>query len=223
MGNIIIHSEFGKKLIELTEDELIIRRFLHRKKIKRSNIKSAYMLDNSLNVLTYNNKIIIANYISIKWSERDNIKRIIDEINKEDIIFNITRGNFHLGLLLCCFSSSLINLLRDALNKNYFSLILLIALIGIIFIAYIKRVTNKGINYSISDRKFNWVRKLGKTTTNYPIEDIKLIKDDEALLKCKFNNEKDTFNIVKKIDYPLSYKFALEEIGSISKGSLKKL
>lgn len=70
-----------------------------------------------------------------------------------------------------------------------------------------------------------WLKGRDKSTKNYSIEDTNLVKDYDMMTKYKFKDEKDTFKMIKKIDYPLSYKMVLEEIGNIAsgKGSLEKL
>lgn len=225
MGNIIIHSELGKKLIELTEDELIIRRFLHRKRIKRSNIRSAYLLDNSLNILTYNNKCIVAQYIFIKGREVDNIKRIIDEVNKENILFNLNQNVFVFwGFLVWCVNP-LINIIQHWGENNYFEWILFIIMLILVLTIYRERQKNKQIKYYIDKKEFAWTKGRDKYTKNYPIKDIELVKNYDMFSKYKFKNEKEKIRVIKKIDYPLTYRFALEEIEKIASGksSLEKL
>lgn len=217
MRNIIIHSDFGRKILELTEDELVIKRFLHKKRVKRSNIRSAYMDEESLNILTYDNKLIVIFTSFVKWSERENIKRIIDEVNKGGVIFNLNREVFPWWSTVIYCIPHLLNIIDNWGNKNYFSWFFFIAMVALSAITYKENGRYKGVKYCISERRFIWENNKGEINKSYSLESIKLVKNYDRATKYKIKSSKYTFYIINKINYPLNYKLALEEIRNVTK------
>lgn len=216
MKNIIIHNDLDRKFLELTEDELIIKQFLYRKRVKRSNIRSAYINEEFLNILTYDNKLIVVGSSFIKWSERENIKRIVDEVKKEDVIFNLNREFFPWWVTLIYCMPHLLNIIDNWGEKNYLYWFLLIAMVFFSAIVHKENGRNKGVKYCISERKFIWENNKGKINKSYSLDSIELVKNYERASKYKVKNKKGTFYFINKIDYPLSYKFALEELRDVA-------
>ena len=109
---LIISKDNGKKLFELKENELIIYRFIRNKIIKRGDIRSAYLNEEGLIILTYDNKIITKFTINMSWKYRETLKILVDEINNENIVFGLTIMEIHYGICYL-FSITLAQLIHN--------------------------------------------------------------------------------------------------------------
>lgn len=93
-----LKKDNGKDIIILTDDEIIIKGIFKDKVLKRDNILSACLLDDTMGnkgiiILTKDYKIVERRSVNMKWSDREKLKLIIDEINTEGILFNYRGSN----------------------------------------------------------------------------------------------------------------------------------
>lgn len=86
-----IKKSNGKVKFILDDEYLIAKGLFKDKKIKRDNIRSALIYGNSLMILTYENKIFRVRCMESSLKYLQGLKYIVDEVNKEDIVF----GDFY--------------------------------------------------------------------------------------------------------------------------------
>lgn len=84
----IIRKDNGKKLLELNEKEFIIYGFFKDKHIDRKDILSAGVFNyNMLTILYKGNYNFCKNITNMKFSDREGLNAILNELNKEELIF----------------------------------------------------------------------------------------------------------------------------------------
>ena len=84
----IIRKDNGKKLLELNEKEFIIYGFFKDKHIDRKDILSAGVFNyNMLTILYKGNYNFCKNITNMKFSDREGLNAILNELNKKELIF----------------------------------------------------------------------------------------------------------------------------------------
>lgn len=82
----VIRSDFGRKMIEVTDDEIIIYKWFWKRKIKKENIRNAYVSDTLyLTICTYDGRIITCGNGFMLWSDRKKLEMIVDEAEIKDL------------------------------------------------------------------------------------------------------------------------------------------
>ena len=106
----IIRKDNGKKLLELNEKELIIYGFLKDKHIDRKDILSAGIFNGSMLTILYKgNYNFCKNISNMKFSEREGLNAILNELNKEELIFFPDSYNIDPSTHIIILSPMLIN------------------------------------------------------------------------------------------------------------------
>lgn len=200
---LIISKDNGKKLFELKENELIVYRFLRNKIIKRRDIRSAYLNEQGLIILTYDNKIITKFTVSMAWKYRETLKILVDEINNENIVFGTAdNGN----PLWNTYFFPILVLAQVIQDKFIFIPIALMVMMIIISENY------RGNMYYIDTKKFEVIGFRNRIKRRFTTSDIEVVKSDEAVTKYKVKDSRYKFYIKNVITYPVLYKKAIAEM-----------
>lgn len=205
---LVISKDNGKKLFELKENELIIYRFLRNKIIKRRDIRSAYLNEQGLIILTYDNKIITKFTVSMSWKYRETLKILVDEINNENIVFGTADNGNPLGNT----DFYIVLALTQVINNKFIFIPMVIILIALIVMIIIISKNYRGNIYYIDTEKFEVIGFRNKITRRFTTSDIELIKSDETGTKYKVKDSRYKFYIKNVITYPVLYKKAIAEM-----------
>lgn len=178
----LIKKDNGKVKMELTEEELIIKGIFKDTKIKRGNIRSAILEENRFLLLTYDDKVIFKSITNASSKYREQLKLLIDEVNKENIIFSTsTMENINLlcswlYIVLIIVSSLSDKIQNEALKSMLFwgTTILYIGA-GIYIYNKANRIT--GFVYNVDKKEFRIIGALGGVKEKFTIENVEFIKE----------------------------------------------
>lgn len=226
-----LKKDNGKDIIILTDDEIIIKGIFKDKVLKRDNILSACLLDDTMGnkgiiILTKDYKIVERRSVNMKWSDREKLKLIIDEINTEGILFNYRGSNDIVWLYTMAVYMPLI--MNGHLFDTYYGKFFLFAiyLIMIFMIIFYYGICNnfEGVVYDSNKEEFQAIGKNRKVKEKFTINDIELdkkFKDDGFRFRVKESGYK--FYIKKNtISYPTEYEKLKDTIKSTAlKSQLK--
>lgn len=228
-----LKKDNGKNIIILTDDEIIIKGIFKDKVLKRDNILSAWLLDDTMGnkgiiILTKDYKIVERRSVNMKWSDREKLKLIVDEINTNDILFNYNYDKYQywfIGyypyLFWFIINDSIINEESNLkLVGGFFCLLLIIIMIIVIY--NINKF--RGVIYNAKMEEFQVVGKKAEIVNKFTINDIELdkkFKDDGFRFRVKESGYK--FYIKKNtISYPTEYERLKDQVKSIAlKSQLK--
>lgn len=228
-----LKKDNGKDIIILTDDEIIIKGIFKDKVLKRDNILSAWLLDDTMGnkgiiILTKDYKIVERRSVNMKWSDREKLKLIVDEINTNDILFNYNYDKYQywfIGyypyLFWFIINDSIINEESNLkLVGGFFCLLLIIIMIIVIY--NINKF--RGVIYNAKMEEFQVVGKKAEIVNKFTINDIELdkkFKDDGFRFRVKESGYK--FYIKKNtISYPTEYERLKDQVKSIAlKSQLK--
>ena len=228
-----LKKDNGKDIIILTDDEIIIKGIFKDKVLKRDNILSACLLDDTMGnkgiiILTKDYKIVERRSVNMKWSDREKLKLIVDEINTNDILFNYNYDKYQywfIGyypyLFWFIINDSIINEESNLkLVGGFFCLLLIIIMIIVIY--NINKF--RGVIYNAKMEEFQVVGKKAEIVNKFTINDIELdkkFKDDGFRFRVKESGYK--FYIKKNtISYPTEYERLKDQVKSIAlKSQLK--
>lgn len=205
---LIISKDNGKKLFELKENELIIYGFLRNKIIKRRDIRSAYLNEQGLIMLTYDNKIITKFTANMSWNDRETLKILVDEINNENVVFGTSNNGNPLWYVFIY----QIYFLAQLTHNKFIFILTIITWIILIAITIITLKNYQGNIYYIDTKKFEVIGFRNKITRRFTVSDIELVKSDEAGTKYKVKDSRYKFYIKNIITYPVLYKRAIAEM-----------
>lgn len=220
----IVHNDFGRKKIELTEDELIIYRLFWKKRIKKENIKSAFIVDDFfLVVRTNDEKVTTAGNEFLRWTDKEILKRIVDEINKEDVIFPSNRENFSTLLILFV---NIVNAFMLSLNRSSIEVKYIFYVIGILnlillfhFIFMIYNYNNALYDIDSNELKIiknkNIIDKISLKDISFSIP-----KNNKTIFVLKTGKYKFYFR--SNVTYPLKHKNFIEELIMEKMAEIKK-
>ena len=209
-----LQKDNGKDIVILTDDEVIIKGIFKDKVLKRDNILSACLLeslggDKGIVILTKDYKIVEKRRINMKWSDREKLKLIVDEINKEGILFNYRNSDDIVWLYTMAVYMPLImsgNLFDTYYGKFFVFAIYLILIFMIIFYYHI---CNKfrGVIYNTKKEEFQIVGKKDEIVNKFTINDIELDKEfKDGGFRFKVKDIGYKFYIKKNtISYPTEY------------------
>ena len=154
----IIKKDNGKLIMELTDENLIINRLFRKEKLQRNSIRSAFLAHDTLYILTKDNSVESLVLARVSWKERERIKIIINEINKENIIF---WGDYYSNpfTFLCCIPAIITNILpSNVMVMTIFIVIFVIFSYFVIKYGY----KYSGVIYDVSMSKFQRLHYNGK-------------------------------------------------------------
>ena len=226
-----LQKDNGKDIIILTDDEIIIKGIFKDRVLKRDNILSACLLESvggskGIVILTKDYKIVEKRSINMKWSDREKLKLIVDEINTEGILFNYRDSNDIVWLYTISIYIPLImsSRLFDTYYGKYFAFAIYLILIFMIIFYY--RIFNNfdGVIYDSNKEEFKAIGKNRKVKEKFTINDIELdkkFKDDRFRFRVKESGYK--FYIRNNtISYPTEYEKLKDTIKSTAlKSQLK--
>ncbi|GAB6168111.1 hypothetical protein JCM1393_05710 [Clostridium carnis] len=225
----VLHSDYKRIILELTEEELILHRFFFKTKIKIENIRSAYVSENQLSILCNNNKIYIISIANLLWSDREKLFVIINKITKENILFP---SNFMSNWFwIVIFFNSIFTTIRNLFNSNkylYLNILLIISFIVIIYL-FIKDSSNlKNLFYNLDKDGFEVIRKKDKEILFINRSDIEITNKNLSenypyhLFKLNFkaNNKHYSVYINKNIKFPSRYEEAALQLENMIKSKL---
>ncbi|WP_146127333.1 hypothetical protein [Clostridium vincentii] len=204
----IISKDNGKKLFELNENELIIYRFLRNKIIKRRDIRSAYLNEQGLIILTYDNKTVTKSIINMSWNDREGLKILVDEINNENVVFGTTNKETPLWYVFIY----PIYLLAQLTHNKFIFILTIIAWIILMAITIVTLKSYKGNMYYIDTERFEVIGFRNRIKRRFTTSDIELVKSDEVGTKYKVKDSRYKFYIRNVITYPVLYKKAIAEM-----------
>ena len=228
-----LQKDNGKDIIILTDDEIIIKGIFKDKVLKRDNILSACLLDDTMGnkgivILTKDYKIVERRSINMKWTDREKLKLTIEEINTNDILFNYNYEKYHYWFMCYypyLFWSIINNLIINEESNlkwvgGFFCLLLIIIMIIVIY--NINKF--RGVIYNTKMEEFQVVGKKAEIVNKFTINDIELdqkFKDDGFRFRVKESGYK--FYIKKNtISYPTEYEKLKDTIKSTAlKSQLK--
>lgn len=84
----IIHNYHNKKYIEIIDNKVIFYRFLHKITLDLNKIRAAYVDDNYMIKILYGKIIKIYQVANIRKQDKVLLKKFIEKINKENVIFS---------------------------------------------------------------------------------------------------------------------------------------
>lgn len=179
-------------------------------------------------ILTKDYKIVERRSVNMKWSDREKLKLIVDEINTNDILFNYNYDKYQywfIGyypyLFWFIINDSIINEESNLkLVGGFFCLLLIIIMIIVIY--NINKF--RGVIYNAKMEEFQVVGKKAEIVNKFTINDIELdkkFKDDGFRFRVKESGYK--FYIKKNtISYPTEYERLKDQVKSIAlKSQLK--
>lgn len=209
----IIRKDNDKKALELTEKELIIYGIFKDKHINRDNILSSFIYnENMLIILCKGNRYIYKNITNIKLSNREGIYALINEINKENLLFypNEIYSTLNIIVLFPIYLNIIF------LNNNNIIIKLLFAFIYVIALITTIRTNMKHISwvYNIDNEEFQKRYKNNVIISIVHKQEIKAVKvhDFSGYVSFKSDKYKIKMPMFQQILYPMKYKQILKEI-----------
>ena len=211
----IIRKDNGKKLLELNEKELIIYGFFKDKHIDRKDILSAGVFNGNMLIILYKgNYNFCKNISNMKFSERESLNAILNELNKEELIFFPTSYNIDPSTYIIILSPMLINFIfsNDDIVTKIIAIVACILLLLLYFIPDLRK--QKGWIYKIQSKEFQLRDKNNSILSNININEIEEVKRDSfsAAFCFKKGRTKIKMPIYELMDYPIKYKQILKEI-----------
>lgn len=209
----LIKKDNGKVKMELTEEELIIKGIFKDKKIKRKDIKSACITVSSFVILTYDYKIIYQLFSNATPKYKEQLKLLVDEINKEN---NIFKYSYEQGMNTWMYIWVLPLIFTNFNNGNkVIAIILGVVYVILAAIAVWDAVRFKGVIYNVDTKTFTRVGYKDFNKETFTIEDMELVKKKEMGIKYKIKKSGYKFYLEyagDKILYPVRQGQALKEI-----------
>ena len=217
--NMIIRKDNGKKLLELNEKEPIIYGFLKDKHIDRKDILSASIFNGSMLTILYKgNYNFCKNISNMKFSEREGLNAILNELNKEELIF-FPNSSYSIDPLINMIILSPM-LISFIFNNDYIvtKIIVIVGCILLLILYFIPDLRKrKRWVYSIKSKEFQLRDRNNSILSNININEIEEVKRDSfSQAFCfKKGRTKIKMPVYELMDYPIKYKQILKEITSI--------
>ena len=190
----VLKSDYGKKLIELSEEEFIYKSGLRKVVIKRDNIRSIFHDNEILGILTYDGKIYSLSLGSLLFSERSKLEELRQELNKEKILFNYTNTNNGAYLMPIWF----INIINIT-PSNYKYIMGIILIIILILLLRYGRLLNTKVLFNIDKEQFEIIRRNKTIKYNkYEVDKLKFKKYNNQMYSIEFSKNKNKYNILFK-------------------------
>ncbi|GAA0086322.1 hypothetical protein UT300007_27610 [Clostridium sp. CTA-7] len=220
----VIHDYHNKKYIEIKNDKIIFYRFLYKSTLNLNKVRAAYIDDDYFLRILYGKRIRIYKIANIKNDEKPLLNVLIEELNKEKILFSTNVCYMYpQWFWIILISINIGNIIKsDNINKSniifdpvFWLIVLTIILIMLFLLPY------SSSNF-IYDYKNSLIKLEGIAfkTKEYHLEKDKfnlIYKPVDKIYKLKVNKI-DTVLIRSNIIYPIDYKDKLREVYNISQG-----
>lgn len=214
----IIHDYHNKKYIEIKDDKIIFYRFLYKSTLNLNKVRAAYIDDDYFLRILYGKRIRIYKIANIKNDEKPLLNVLIEELNKEKILFST---NVHYvyprWFWIILISINIGNIIKSnvILEPVFWLVVLTVIAITLFLFPY-------SSSTFIYDYKNNLIKLEAGSfrTKKYHLEIDKLnliYKPVDKIYKLKVNKI-DTVLIRSNIIYPIDYKDKLREVYNISQG-----
>jgi membrane protein insertase Oxa1/YidC/SpoIIIJ len=214
----LLHDYHNKKYIEIKDDKITFYRFLYKSTLNLDKVRAAYIDDDYFLRILYGKRIKIYKIANIKNSEKPLLYVLIEELNKEKILFS-TNAYYVLSkwFWVIITSINIGNIIKSNIFfEPFFWLIILIVISITLFL----------VPYSSSNFIYDYKNNLIKLEVAYGrtkeyaigIDKINLIyKPVDKIYRLKVNKI-ESLLIKSNVIYPIDYKEKLHELYKITQG-----